>query len=419
MVFRDLLLDTLRTLWSHKLRTFLTMFGIAWGIISITLMIAAGEGLRVGQQRQQETFAKDLMIVFSGRTSMQAGGLRAGRALSWQAADAEAVAQETPSCRYVLPELGRGNLIVRSLYNNGSPAVNGSLPPFAEIRSISVGEGRFYDWGDELAGRRVAFLGSNVKKQLFATRSAVGETIYINEIPFTIIGVMAPKDQNSSYDGWDVDKIFVPFSAIMRDFPNKPPQLPDSIDQLLVAPKSLEEHESCKWQVRRALGRIHNFDPLDKEAAPIWDTVEGAKAFEKLMDAMKYFLGAVGCTTLLLGGIGVMNVMMVAVRERTREIGVRKAVGASRRAILGQFFVETLIIVSLSGALGMGVGYGICGLVNLIPMPPFFAGMLPTWQSALLSFGLLGTVAVLSALYPASRAASVDPIEALRYEPGG
>ena len=419
MVFTDLLLDTLRTLWAHKLRTFLTMFGIAWGIISITLMVAAGEGLRVGQQKQQETFAKDLMIIFEGRTSMQAGGLRAGREVHWDTSDIAPLQQEATACRYVLPELERSSTQVRSLYNNATPIVTGSYPAFAEIRSITVQEGRFYDWGDEDAGRRVAFLGSNIKKQLFSSRAAIGETIALNGIPYTVIGVMAAKDQNSSYDGWDVDKVFVPFSAMLHDFPSKPPLLPTNVDQLLVVPKSLPEHENCKFQVKRALGRMHRFDPLDKEATPVWDTVEGAKAFEKLMDAMKYFLGAMGITTLLLGGIGVMNVMLVAVRERTREIGVRKAVGASSHAILQQFFVETLIIVFLSGGAGMGISYGLCALVNLIPMPMFFAGMLPTWQSGTMSFAVLGTVAVLSALYPATRAASVDPIEALRFEAGG
>jgi putative ABC transport system permease protein len=419
MIFSDLFRDTLRTLWANKLRTFLTMFGIAWGIISITLMVAAGEGLRVGQVRQQETFAKDLMIVFHGRTSMQAGGLRAGREVSWEAGDVTVVQQEATACRYVLPELERGSTEVRSLYNNATPTVTGSYPPFAEIRSIRVEVGRFYDWGDEDAGRRVAFLGSNVKKQLFSSRSAVGETVVLKEIPYTVIGVMATKDQNSSYDGWDVDKVFVPFSAMLQDFPSKPPALATEVDQLLVTPKSLTEHEECKRQVRSALGRLHRFDPLDKEAAPIWDTVEGAKAFAKLMDAMKYFLGAMGITTLLLGGIGVMNVMLVAVRERTREIGVRKAVGASSRAILQQFFVETMIIVFLSGGAGMFIAYGLCALVDLIPMPSFFSGMLPTWQSGTISFAVLGTVAVLSALYPATRAASVDPIEALRFEAGG
>jgi putative ABC transport system permease protein len=419
MVFRDLILDTLRTLWSHKLRTFLTLFGIAWGIISITLMVAAGEGLRVGMKRQQETFAKDLLIFFNGRTSMQAGGLRAGREVSWQDSDTPEVAVEATACRYVLPELSRGSSSVRSLYNNASPEVTGSLPPFAEIRSIRVSEGRFYDWGDNAQARRVAFLGSNIKKQLFATRGAVGETIWISNLPYTVIGVMESKDQNSCYDGWDVDKVFIPFGAMRRDFPNKPPLLSSNLDHILVAPNSLVDHETCKRQILRALGRIHHFDPRDKEAAPLWDTVEEAKGFQKIMDSMKLFLGAVGIVTLLLGGIGVMNVMLVAVRERTREIGVRKAVGASARSILTQFFIEAVMIVLLSGGLGMGIAYGFCALVDLLPMPAFFAGLLPTWKSAVLSFALLGTIAIFSALYPARRAALVDPIEALRFEAGG
>jgi putative ABC transport system permease protein len=164
---------------------------------------------------------------------------------------------------------------------------------------------------------------------------------------------------------------------------------------------------------------MHRYDPNDKEACPIWDTVQEAKAFRQMTDGMKYFLGAVGMVTLLLGGLGVMNVMLVAVRERTREIGVRKALGATAGTILRQFFVEALIIALVSGAIGLGVAFGFCALVDLLPMPDYFAGLIPDWTSGLVAAGLLGAIAVGAALYPARRAASIDPIEALRYEAGG
>src|SRR5437016_3277512 len=311
MVLRDLIRDVFRTLWSHKLRTFLTMFGIAWGIVSIVLMVAAGEGLRKGQEEQSKTLGKDIMIVFHGRTSLQVGGARAGKLVRWEDADVQAVQSEAPDCQYALPELEQG------------------------------------------------------------------------------------------------------------DVPAKPPGTFRTFDQLLVTPKSVQQHEACKHELRAALGKMHKYDPTDKEACPIWDTVQEAKAFSQMTDGMKYFLGAVGLVTLFLGGIGVMNVMMVAVRERTREIGVRKALGAPAHAILKQFFIEAMVIALVSGGIGLGVAYGLCALVDLLPMPDFFAGLLPTWKTGLLACGMLGGIAVLSAMYPAGRAASKDPIEALRFEAGG
>jgi putative ABC transport system permease protein len=419
MVLLDLIRDVFRTLWAHKFRTLLTMFGIAWGVVSIVLMTAAGEGLRVGQAKQAETLGRDVMIVFHGRSSLQVGGQRAGRQVRWIDSDVPAVQDEAHDCRYVIPELEQNDVRSHTNFNAAAFLVTGSLPPFSYIRSLDAGEGRFYNWDDEHEGRRVAFLGSDAKKQLFGSRPAVGQFVYLNDTPYTVIGVMAKKKQDSSYDGWDVNKIFIPFTTMRRDFPDKPPGTPFTFDQMLVMPKSVEQHENCKTQIRRALGRLHNFDPNDKEACPIWDTVQEAKAFKTMTDGMKYFLGAVGVVTLFLGGLGVMNVMLVAVRERTREIGVRKALGAPAGSILKQFFLEALLIALISGGTGLVIAFGMCALVNMIPMPDFFAGLLPTWQTGAVAVLLLGMIAVISALYPARRAASIDPIEALRYEAGG
>ncbi len=419
MVLRDLFVDVYRTLMAHKLRTALTMFGIIWGIVSIVLMVAAGEGLRVGQAKVASQFGKDIMIVFGGRTSLQAGGLRAGRRIRWEDSDAAVLEKEATDCKYALPELGKDEVRITSSFNNAALLVTGSLPPFADVRTIELSKGRFYSWEDQQQARRVVVLGTEAKSQLFGSREAIGETVQVNNFPYVVIGVMKKKEQDSSYDGRDINKLFIPYSAMQRDFPNKPPDTQHTLDRLLVVPASYEQHEACKHETRVILGRIHNFDPEDKEAAGIWDTVEEAKAFRTMTDGMKYFLGGVGITTLLLGGLGVMNVMLVAVRERTREIGVRKAVGAASSAIIMQFFAETMMIVFLSGGIGLAIAFAFCGIVNLLPMPPFFAGLLATWSSGLMATGILGFISVASAIYPARRAASIDPIEALRYEAGG
>ncbi len=415
MFFRELVAQTIRNLLAHKLRSFLTMFGIAWGIVSITVMVAAGEGLRVGQRKARETLGKDIMIVFGGRTSLQAGGLRAGKLVRLVDADFPAVRDSTPDCQHVVPELG--NLAnARSEFNSGRFTVTGSHTVFQEIRSIKLDQGRFYHLEDLTEGRRVAILGDEVRRQMFGTRPALGATLRVGDFPYRVIGLMEKKDQDSNYDGPDNSKIFIPFSAMRRDFPDAPPGTHYTVDRLIVTPKSYEQHEACEWQVRSALARMHNFDPHDKEAAPIWDTVKEAKLFAQMTDGMKYFLGAVGVTTLFLGGIGVMNIMLVAVRERTREIGLRKSLGATRHNILVQFFSEALLLVGLSGGTGIAVALTICWLVNLIPMPQYFAGLLVTPTALVGSAVALALVGVGSGLYPAWRASLLTPVEALRFE---
>jgi putative ABC transport system permease protein len=418
LTFADLLRDTLASLWAHKRRTLLTMFGIAWGIVSITVMVAAGEGLGKGIQANQETFGKDVIILFSGRTGLQAGGTRSGRVVHWSEQEYKQIADESPACRYIVPELSN-KVEVHSVYNTGTMSTVGSLPEFTEIRSIASAQGRFYNQEDNAEARNVAFLGSDTKKQLFSDHDPLGQPVWLNGIPYTVIGVMKAKDQNSSYDGLDGRKVFIPYNTMVRDFPTRPPGVEHTIDHILISPKSLETHPDCVLQVRRSLARLHNYDPRDKEAVGIWDTVKNAEANRMIIVGMELFMGAVGIATLFLGGLGVMNVMLVSVRERTREIGVRMALGATRRSILRQFFTETIIVVALSGGTGLLISYGFCALVNLLPMPPFFAGMLASWKLGALSVVLLGLISVLSALYPANRAASIDPIEALRFEAGG
>ena len=262
MVLRDLIGDVLRTLWSHKLRTFLTMFGIAWGIVSIVLMVAAGEGLRKGQAEQARNLGKDILIVFHGRTSMQVGGSpRRTRCALGRCGRSRRCRPRRPDCEYAIPELEQNDVRAHSNYNNAAFTVTGSHPPFGYIRSLDVGLGRFYNWDDQKEARRVAFLGSDAAKQLFPGRNPVGEDVYLNAFPYRVIGVMAAKKQDSSYDGWDVNKIFIPFAAMRRDFPDKPPGTSTTFDQLLVTPRSVEQHEACKREVQTVLGRMHNFDP--------------------------------------------------------------------------------------------------------------------------------------------------------------
>jgi putative ABC transport system permease protein len=278
----------------------------------------------------------------------------------------------------------------------------------------------------------VAIVGYDMADQLFGKRHILDETLMLNGLPYTVVGKIRKKEQDSNYNGPDNNKIFVPFAAMARDMPRT--DAPDgSLSDIVVAPKPyvvdmlprvLGERtgriSDIIWpfgqNVREVLARRHGFDPGDLDAVAVWDTSIETLMFDRMIDRMRGFFTVVGVVTLALGGIGVMNIMLIAVKERTREIGVRKAMGATTRSIQQQFFMEGFFLTLLSGGGGMLVALALCRLINLLPMPARFSGMILSWQASVISLATLVIIGIATSTYPARRAALLPPVEALRFE---
>jgi putative ABC transport system permease protein len=420
-----------QNLRANKLRSFLTMFGILWGVISVVILSATGEGFRRGNQHVLEELGRNIAIVWGGRTSMQVGGERAGRRILLTIDDVRALQRESSMIRVVSPEINRG-ASVKSVYNAASLQIHGVEPQYQDIRTIDIEKGRGLRFSDEEQALRVAIIGADVAKQLFGVRDSLGQTIRLNGIPYVVIGQIRKKDQDSDYSGPDNDKVFVPFSSIARDLPR--PGVPaGTLSQIIVSPQQnvvdrlagvLDSRtgriEDIDWplerEIRRILGPLHRFDAEDRNAIAVWDTTLETLMFGRMIQTMKDFFRAVGFVTLALGGIGVMNIMLVAVRERTREIGVRKAMGATTGQVQRQFFLEGFLLTMFSGAIGFAVALALCAGVNQLPLPPRFQGMVLTWQAGLWAVAILTLVGVVTSTYPARRAAQLPPVEALRFE---
>jgi putative ABC transport system permease protein len=418
MLTREVFEQAIYSLISHRFRASLTMLGIAWGIVAVVLLMAYGNGfdeaLMVGFRR---AFSSGTVVIWPGQTSMQAGGERAGRRIRLKEEDAAQLA-ELGVIKYASPEYIQ-TLPISVGNKQTSAGVRGVAPEYAIMRSETAEAGRFINAEDTEKRRRVVFLGSEVALKLFGNSYSVGQTVRINGISFEIVGVMTQKVQLSSYYSPDKYCVFIPYTTVRQVWNT------EYVNNLVFQTLDPAKQAQAIKQVREVLGLKHGFDPRDERAIPMNDSVENNKAISGITNGLRVILSFIGALTLMIGGIGVMNIMLVSVTERTREIGIRKAIGARRRQILSQFLLEALTITFLGGVLGVIFSYV---LVKVAGTRPFLADLLedPTRETdihlllspdvVLTATIILMVVGVLSGLWPALRASRMDPIESLRYE---
>jgi putative ABC transport system permease protein len=407
--------QTLQTLWAHKLRSFLTMFGIAWGVGSLLLLVGLGEGFRSGNRKQFDELGENVMFIWGGRVPALNGSFTSLRQYYLTYRDYKDVAAECPDVKLVAPVISRNDVRALSDYFQSSGQLLGVPADFSQIRYLPIAEGRWIDELDVSQKRQVLVIGDEARRVLFPGWPAVGSTILLNGIRFQVIGTLqrVGHGENNTRNL----QMFIPFSVMHADFPPlNVGEVDDAISFLNYQPRMRELHDVAKEEVHKVIGRNHGFDYKNPDAYDEWDTIRSVDAIGKIFDAMNMFLGSVGLVTLGLGAIGIINIMLVAVADRTREIGLRKALGATNRSIMLQFFAEGAFLTLMSGGVGMACAAGFMALLAMLPQQPGFDTPRLVPSTAVLAIASLAFAGVVAGLYPARKAALLEPVEALRRE---
>jgi len=406
---RNYLKQFARDVRAQKLRLFLTIFGIVWGTAAVTLMLAFGQGLHKQILVNQKGLGDAIVIAWPMRTSKTWQGLPRGRQIHLTDEDVAYIRREVPEIDRLSEEYEQSTKLTWGTKTLAA-STSGTNDEWGVMRNmIPAAGGRFLNELDLADRRRVVFLGDQLEKDLFgAAGAAVGKSVRLNGTPFVVIGVLQPKTQDSSYGGRDKDKAIIPATTYKAMFGTK------YVENLIFQVVDSQKVPAAKKKVVAAAAARERFDPEDDEALQMWDTTEGLKFIDTFFLAFRSFLGIVGALTLVVGGIGVSNIMNVAVEERTKEIGIKMALGARRRYVIGQFLFETLFITVVGGAIGFLISWGICSIFPKFGLKDYVGDPVISFQVAFITTVILGGIGLVAGYFPARTAANLRPVEALK-----
>ncbi len=393
----------------QKLRTAMTMFGIFWGTCSIVLLFAFGNGMTEAQLKSQRGMGENIAIFWGGITSKEFKGLPKGRSIRPTAEDVQEIKDKSEHLQRISPEYMRYSVNVKYGKQSTIRTVHGIWPEYNIMRNVTpVFGSRFINDRDMKEKRRVCFIGNLLRDDLFKEEEAIGQEILLNGMPFTVIGTMKEKQQNSSYSGRDSRAVFIPLATFEAMYSQR------YVDNFVAQCWPNGSMELARQEVYEILGNKYNFDPSDREAMSVWDTTEGFAFLKNFFMAFSMFLVGIGVATLITGGIGVTNIMNVVLEERTKEIGIKMALGARKSFILWQFVFETLLITGVGGLLGFLLAWAIIAVFPSLNLTDFVGTPRVDFWAAASTMVILGLVGLVSGIFPARRAANLQPVQALK-----